>query len=249
AGAAAVEIDPSSADLLLGPHWRTGLEEVARRHMDGQDWLPAPLRPAASAEIMVNNVQVSFLAFASGVLLCLGSLYVMGFNGILMGAVAGIVHRHGVDLPFWGFVAPHGAIELPAIMIAGGAGMVMGWSLLRPGRLLRREALRLAARRAVVLLMGVVVMLALAGVIEGFLSPRVDLPDGFKLALGGGIFACLAGWLGLAGRGAARPSGPVWKQPHPLFDLPAAGEAEALEAGPAGAKGKAPELSAPESAW
>lgn len=211
-GWVSMEMRPDGADLLFGPGWNESLDHVAERHMGNQDWLPEAIRPAASAKIITNNVKVSFLAFASGVVACVGSLWLMGFNGVLLGAVGAVVHRHGTDLAFWSFVAPHGVIEIPAILIAGGAGLVIGYALVAPGRLYRGAALRLAARRAIPLVMGVVLMLLVAGLIEGFISPRPDLPPEFKLGLALATFACVTAWLGLAGRteseASSRPQAP-----------------------------------------
>lgn len=206
AGALLVEVDPEMPDVLLGPGWKQGLQEVAERHVVDQDWMPASIRPQTSFGIIANNVRVSFMAFASGVPLCLGSAYVLGFNGIMLGAVTVVVHRNAADLNFWSFVAPHGVTELTAIMIAGGAGLVMGYALLAPGRLTRRTALQEAGRRAAPLLMGVVVMLVVAGIIEGFLSPvpSAQIPPPIKLAFAAVSAGVLAAWFGLGGRDLSR---------------------------------------------
>lgn len=200
AGALLVEMDPDMPDVLLGPGWKQGLQGLAERHMGNEDWMPASIRPQTSLAIIFNNVRVSFLAFASGLPLCLGSVYVLGFNGVMLGAVGVVVHRNAVDLDFWSFVAPHGVTELTAIMIAGGAGLVMGYALLAPGRLTRKTALREAGRRAAPLVMGVVVMLLVAGLIEGFVSPVPELPPSTKLLFSGLTAVVLTAWFSLGGR-------------------------------------------------
>jgi uncharacterized membrane protein SpoIIM required for sporulation len=95
-------------------------------------------------------------------------------------------------------VAAHGAIELSVIFIAGGAGLQLGWSVLRPGLLTRRAALTVAARRAIVLLMGCVPLLVIAGLIEGFVSPS-DLPLWVKLGVSAITGSALYAYLLLAG--------------------------------------------------
>ena len=116
------------------------------------------------------------------------TVYVMFFNGLMIGTVAAVVHRRGVDLGFWSFVAPHGVIELTSIFIAGGAGLILGYALVNPGPFTRGAALKLAAREAVQLVMGVILLLIPAGLIEGFLSPAVEVSPLFKL-----LFAALMG--------------------------------------------------------
>jgi uncharacterized membrane protein SpoIIM required for sporulation len=91
-------------------------------------------------------------------------------------------------------VAPHGALELPAIFIAGGAGLLLGRGLIAPGTLPRREALRLHAGTAVRLVLGVVPILIVAGVIEGFVSP-VGISAAMKFTIGASMLILLALYL------------------------------------------------------
>jgi uncharacterized membrane protein SpoIIM required for sporulation len=131
---------------------------------------------------------VAFRAFAGGVTFGVYTLIVLASNGLLMGVVAGAAQRFDFAANLWGFVAAHSVIELSVIFIAGGAGLQLGWALLHPGLLSRRAALVLAARRAVILLIGCVPLLVIAGVIEAFISPSA-LPLAIKLlvALGSGL--------------------------------------------------------------
>jgi uncharacterized membrane protein SpoIIM required for sporulation len=153
--------------------------------------------------IMTNNLQVAFLAFAGGTLFGLGTALVLVWNGLSIGAVAGLASLYGLGPELADFVAAHGGIELSVIFIAGGAGLRLGHALLRPGLLPRRQALTGAARRAVRLLFGCVPLLVVAGTIEGFLSPS-PLPTGLKLAVGAGSTAVLYAYLLLAGRSPHR---------------------------------------------
>lgn len=203
-GAIAVSCNADAAEIALGSGWHDTLERVAERHENNQDWLPELQRPLASAGIMTNNIRVAMLAFASGILLCLGSFYLLAYNGLLIGAIAVVVHQHNVDAAFWGFVAPHGVVEIPAILVSAAAGLIIGHAFISPGRQYRGVAVRQAARRAVPLLIGVVIMLIEAGIVEGFLSPRIDLEPPVKFAIALFIFTLLVTWLIIGGRHAEK---------------------------------------------
>ena len=155
-------------------------------------------RNIASSLIMTNNIRVAFFAFASGIAFTLGTVYVLLFNGALIGAIGGLCHVHGLSLILWSFVSSHGYIELTVIFIAGGAGMKMGYSLINPGLLTRKRALTDAAKQAVKLIGGCVPLLIIAGLIEGFISPS-SLPVWFKLIFGALSGILLYAYLFLAG--------------------------------------------------
>lgn len=180
------------------------LDTIERREM----WTDGILaiKPLASSGIMTNNLAVSFMACASGIFAGLGTAYMMCFNGLLMGVIGSACQRGGLGLSLWSFVAPHGALELPAIFIAGGAGLVLAQGVLVPGLLSRRDALAAAGGRAIRLLLGVIPMLVIAGLIEGFVSPTPIAPA-LKFLLGGGLFALLGFYL-LSGRSLTAGSAP-----------------------------------------
>jgi uncharacterized membrane protein SpoIIM required for sporulation len=146
---------------------------------------------------------VSIITYASGILAGIGPLYIMAMNGLLLGVLGTICHQAGMSVALWSFVAPHGTLELPAIFIAGGAGLIIGRSLVVAGDRPRRETLVEAGRVSLRLFGGVVPMLLVAGLIEGFVSPT-GLEPTAKFLIGGALFILLAAYLGLAGRGAAR---------------------------------------------
>ncbi|MEN9244347.1 MAG: stage II sporulation protein M, partial [Gloeomargarita sp. DG02_5_bins_242] len=112
------------------------------------------------------------------------------------GVVGSLVGEHGLAYPFWAFVAPHGALELPAICWAGGAGLLIGRALLFPGRWGRGTALQIYGAQAARLVYGVVPLLVIAGVIEGFFSPSEVIPPGVKYWVGLALLANLV-WYGL----------------------------------------------------
>jgi uncharacterized membrane protein SpoIIM required for sporulation len=106
----------------------------------------------------------------------------------------------------WTFVIGHGVIELSVIFMAGGAGLSIGWALLRPGLLRRRDALMLASRKAILLIIGCVPLLLIAGLIEGFISPAESLPWTIKWIVGLVSGILLYGYLIFAGRGRDQES-------------------------------------------
>ena len=126
--------------------------------------------PLVTTLIQSNNIQVTFLAFAGGVLAGFGTVYVMVLNGIHFGTIMGLCVRY----QFWDiiiFVTGHGVIELTAIFISGGAGLLIGKALLMPGDLRRIDALVTNGLLAIKLILGCIPMLIIAGLIEGFVSP------------------------------------------------------------------------------
>ncbi len=170
--------NPPLAEQLLPP-------EMTRVVRDGRLWtdIPGILRPLAASMIATNNIQVSFLAFAGGILLGTLTVYVLIFNGLLLGSIFGYTHLYGLDGRLAMFVSPHGYLELTVIFIAGGAGLRLAWGIVHPGLLGRRDALVRAGQEAVLLLVGAIPILLVAGLVEGFVSPS-DLPDALKLVVG-----------------------------------------------------------------
>lgn len=161
--------------------------------------IPADERNLLASDVMTNNVGVAFAAFALGITFMVGTAYILALNGVFIGAVAGLCHVHGLALPLWSFVSPHGYIELTTIFVAGGAGLKMGYALIAPGFLTRKQALTDAAKVAVQLIGGCVVLLVIAGVIEGFISPS-SLPPIVKIGFGFATGVILFCYLLLVGR-------------------------------------------------
>ena len=173
------------------------LHSIERKQM----WTHSILsvKPHASSRIMTNNMTVSFMAYASGITAGLGTLAEMFFNGLLIGVIATACGLAGMSLSLWSFVAPHGALELPAIFLAGGAGFKVAHGLLFPGMLPRKDSLAIARRAATSLVLGTVPLLIIAGIIEAFISPTA-LPIPLKFAMSGALLVLLATYLFGAGR-------------------------------------------------
>ena len=191
-------LEPTSARWLLPASAQSLLQTIAK----GELWTDIPIheRPYASAFIMTNNIRVSFLAFGGGMLAGTLTIWTMIFNGLILGGLTGATLHYGIGFELWTFVIGHGMIELTVIIISGGAGLMLGWAMLRPGWLRRRDALMVAGRCAVRLLAGCVPLLVIAGLIEGFISPAENLPWGVKWAVGLGTGLALHLYLLRAGR-------------------------------------------------
>jgi uncharacterized membrane protein SpoIIM required for sporulation len=157
------------------------------------------MKPQAASGIMTNNIMVCFLTFAGGITAGLFTLYSLFNNGLMLGAIAVTCRQHHMALSLWSFVAAHGALEIPSIMIAGAAGLRLAAGILFPGMLRRRAALALAGLEAVQLVAGTIPLLIIAGTLEAFLSPT-HAPIALKFAVGAILFTALTLWLTEGGR-------------------------------------------------
>lgn len=144
--------------------------------------------PEMSAFIFQNNVQVAFLAFALGITLGIGTIFVIVQNATLIGVLVGGAVAAGKAGIFFALVLPHGFLELLAICIAGGAGLRIGWSIVDPGDRLRATALAEEARDAVLVVIGVIPAFLIAALIEGFVTGRTGMPI-LEIALGAAVAA------------------------------------------------------------
>jgi uncharacterized membrane protein SpoIIM required for sporulation/uncharacterized RDD family membrane protein YckC len=199
---AALRGEPQLARELLPAVLLDRAEDAAEKEARGEGYVEETeiLMPAMATSLVSNNVQVTFLAFAGGVLASLGTVYILVMNGVMLGLVAGAFANEGQSLHLWTFVLPHGVIELTAICIAGGAGLWLGSAILLPGRRTRREVLVTRGREAVSLIGGTAVMLLIAGMIEGFISPS-QLPREIKLTFATIFALAMVSYFAFAGRG------------------------------------------------
>ncbi|AZE85534.1 Putative transmembrane protein [Pseudomonas orientalis] len=149
---------------------------------------------------VMHNIGIAFQTFAAGLLFGLGSVFFLVFNGLIIGAVSGHLSEIGYGQTFWSFVIGHGAFELSAIALAGAAGLQLGWSLIAPGRLARSESLRLAARKSVQMLCGVMVFLLIAAFIEAYWSSTTTIAPWIKYLVGSALWLLMAAYLIFAGR-------------------------------------------------
>ncbi len=172
---------PDTIYVFEGP----GITPLVHKVEQGELWtdIAPTVRSAASATILTNNIRVTFLTFAGGITAGLFTIWIIATNGIHLGAVFGLLQAHGLSGGLAQFVVAHGFIELSVIFLAGGCGLYIGDSILRPGLLSRRTVLVQRTQLSVLLIMGCVPLLILAGMIEGFVSPS-GLPWPIKLAVG-----------------------------------------------------------------
>jgi len=187
---------PDFMRLFLGPQ----MIETIERHKMWTESVVA-VKPLASSFIMTNNMSVTFMAFAWGISFGIGTVYMMVFNGVLMGVIGAACWIGSMSLSLWSFVAPHGVLELPAIFIGGGAGLRIAQGMLFPGMLPRGQSIARAGGEAVRLLLGVIPILILAGTLEGFVSPSPSIPWQWKFALAGAIAAVFFSYLFFCARG------------------------------------------------
>ena len=199
---AAIRAQPELAREMIPAEMIARAENAAAKEARGEGYYDVPevLMPVMASQLIQNNVQVTFTAFAGGILAGLGSALILVFNGLHLGSVAGLFANHGQSLHLWTFVVGHGVIELTAICIAGGAGLWLGSAILFPGRRTRREQLVRRGREAVSLIGGTAMMLLIAGVIEGFISTSA-LPVSIKFLLAGIFAVAMISYFALAGRG------------------------------------------------
>ncbi len=172
--------DPAFMNVMIPPHI---IELVQDK---GELWMGSIVgsEPLASSNIMQNNISVTLGAFAGGMLMGLWTTFILWINGLSIGAIATLVGQNNLAYPFWAFVFPHGALELPAIFLSGGAGLCLAQGILFPGQNKRLDALKIAGGKAIQLMFGVVPLLVIAGIIEGFFSPSPIVPSAAKYLVG-----------------------------------------------------------------
>lgn len=184
-----VTIDPEQQELI-----------ATERFEDYYSENPAS---AWVVELFTHNIQVTAIAFASGTVLVMGSWFVLYQNGLNLGVTAAVMYAADRQDIFWGLILPHGLLELSSIFLGAGAGMAIGWSVIAPGQRSRAQAIAETGMRSVVVMLGTMVCLVVAGITEAFVTPSA-LPAGMKVAIGAAWFVGLFGWtMGAGARAVA----------------------------------------------
>ena len=127
-------------------------------------------------------------AFCSGIVFGLGTFYIVGLNGLSLGAIFAFTSQHGLAGRLFDFVVAHGCVELSCICLAGAAGSMLGEALVRPGTLTRGEAFRRAASEGIRVMFVVTLLLVVCGFIEGYISPEPEVPRWARVTLGVGYW-------------------------------------------------------------
>jgi uncharacterized membrane protein SpoIIM required for sporulation len=160
-----VSLDTNNANIFLP---QSLVDSVKSGQAGGSSQWNYPLM---SSYIMTNNITVCLKAFAFGITLGIGTIYVLFTNGTMLGGLTALMYVYGSPTHFWSLILPHGVTELTAIFIAGAAGLIIAKYILLPGEYNRKSSLIAGAKKAVSLIIGVVFMLIIAGIIEGFFTP------------------------------------------------------------------------------
>jgi len=176
--------------------------DAIRRATGGRANLGIP--PAGlSTYILLNNVGVAFAAFALGITLGIGTIYLVVQNAVLLGLLGGAYTAAGKAGAFWVLILPHGLLEISAVCLAAGAGLRMGWSVIDPGDRPRGKALATEARDAAMVGLGVIPAFGVAALIEGFVTGS-SVPNPLELGIGA---AAAAGYVAFLFWPRARPRG------------------------------------------
>ncbi|MEN8671935.1 stage II sporulation protein M [Nocardioides sp.] len=161
-------LSPDEVDQLVNNDFEGYYSEYAASHFAAQVW--------------INNAWVSAQAIALGIL-GLPVVAVLFTNILNLAVIGSVMIRNDRGELFWGLILPHGLLELTAVFVAGGVGIRLFWSWIEPGGLSRSRSLAREGRTAVTVALGLVVVLAISGVIEGFVTPS-SLPTWARVGIG-----------------------------------------------------------------
>ncbi len=196
--------DPGPASGLVPAQYQSVTEPRAA----GQDLgISVDEQSNLAATIFTNNIKVSFLAFAGGMLLGVGTLYALLYNGMLFGAIAGLAIGAGNAKPFFELIVAHGVLELSCIVVSGLAGLRLASAIVDPGNRERGQALREEARASVEIVLGTACWLVVAGLVEGFVTPAgLGLTTVLVIGIGlGAVYWGLVLWRGAPATAAPAP--------------------------------------------
>lgn len=199
--AVAVNMQPDLIYSLLEPMQVSMMEEMYNPENDvlGRE-RESETDMVMFGHYIYNNITIGFRTFAGGLLFGLGSIFFLSFNGLYFGAVATHLTRAGFTITFWPFVSGHSALELTAIVIFGGAGLLIGMGALAPGRKSRWHAIRDRARDSLPLVYGGALMLVGAAFVEAFWSSTTWPPVSFKYWVGGFFWLATCVYFTVMGR-------------------------------------------------
>ncbi|HZP93009.1 MAG TPA: stage II sporulation protein M [Burkholderiales bacterium] len=198
---AALQLHPDFIYYLVEPRQLAGFQEMYDPANPRLGMRQADSNVMMFAFYIWNNVKIGFQTFATGLAFGLGTVFYLVFNGLTIGAVAGYLTAIGYGKTFWSFVSGHSAFELTAIVLSGVAGLKLGGAVIAPGARSRKAALVEAAKPAVRIMYGAALLFLGAAFIEGFWSPLTIFPATTKYAVGGILWAAVAAYFAIGGRG------------------------------------------------
>jgi uncharacterized membrane protein SpoIIM required for sporulation len=195
AGYALVYRYPELIALFASPE---AIASVERGQLWTQGLLNVVPSSILSVQILANNIVVTLFAYCLGFLFGLGTLYILGLNGLMLGAIFAFVGAHGLAGALFRFIIAHGCVELSVICLSGAAGAAIGEALIRPGAAGRLASFSAAALRTGPVLVACAVLLVGSGFIEGYISPDPRFPLATRLVVGVGYWCLMVAFL--AGR-------------------------------------------------
>jgi uncharacterized membrane protein SpoIIM required for sporulation len=157
-------VSPDNASAFMPQELIDGINNFSDT---GRKWDSA----IQSSSIMTNNIQVGFLAFALGVTLGVGTCYILILNGFILGGAAALALNKGISVQFWALILPHGVFELFAIFVCGASGLLIGKSIVNPGKFSRKDSMVRYGKTAIYLICCTIPIFTIAGIIEGFFTP------------------------------------------------------------------------------
>lgn len=175
---------PAALEAVASPAERAAFVQA------GTDYYSAQPSAVFASQVFTNNVRVALFAFTAGIAVCVFTAYILVTNGLRLGEFVAVFVSVGKGPQLFGLLVPHGLIELSAVVVAGAAGLRLGWTVVDPGDAPRVDALAAEGRRSVVLVFGAAAMLVVAGTIEGFVTGSA-LPTAVRIGVGlavGGSF-------------------------------------------------------------
>ena len=185
-GIIAVAVNPANGRRLIPQEFFTESpkERVAKIESNKERIESADEALAFGAQLYTHNIEVTFLAFSLGALTIVGGLWMLFYNGVILGAVGTMYVLDGVTAFFFAWVGPHGALELPSIVFGGAAGILAGRALLMPGNLSRRASLLRVLPSVWRIMTGTALALVCAGLIEGGFSQFSSKSFAYSLKIG-----------------------------------------------------------------
>lgn len=190
--------DPAVLDASVPPELQQSIAESEFR-----DYYSSEAAQNFAGTVTVNNIVVSFMALAMGLIPVIGPVSILVYNGLNVGVMAAVMHHAGEGPQFWGLISPHGLLEFTAILIAGAAGLRISWAIVAPGDRTRGAALAEEGLRAVVIVLGLMVCFVVAGFVEAFVTPS-GMPTALRVGVGVSVLVAFGTYVTLLGQRAER---------------------------------------------